>query len=303
MSLQTRPPKSVFLSKVMRSFNRKSNALIFMNFFICRHFLVSKISWLSLSLLLVLQGCSVTALDQPPAGHQPFYQPQANQTLAQIARQQGIPTEVLERYNPRSHPLRPEPQHRLRIPERASDVPLEGPYFYRIQAGDTLSQLAQHFHISVLSLQRANPHLVPERLMIGERIQLPIYRATPLRWPSANPEVKIRYSHQPWGLHQGLAIRTAAREEIFPIAPGRVVFAGELRGFGRVVIVQHTNEMQSIYAYCRALFVDQGAQVSGGHPLCSAGQQRRLDEPGIYFELRVDGQAVPPENYLPALGW
>jgi len=260
-----------------------------------------------LILALIITGCSSTSqLDAPePTGFQAFYQPQRGETLAQVARQVSVSEAELTRFNPRSQETPLSTQRSLRIPERNSDVPAAGPYFYRIQPGDTLSRLAQHFHISLLSLIQANPGIQPERLRIGQRLVIPVqsrdvYR---YRWPVEEPQVKISFSHQRWGVHQGLTLQTQPREEIFPIAPGQVVFAGQVRGFGRVVIVDHDQGHQSIYAYCYALFVEEGNRLSGRHPVCSAGQQRQIDEPGIYLELRVAGQAVSPENYLPALPW
>lgn len=264
-------------------------------------------SRLSLFLIIFLAGCSSHApLDRPPPdGFQPFYQPQDGETLAQIAGYFNLSEAELARFNPRSQESPLSSQRALRIPERSQDVPAQGPYYYRIQPGDTLSRLAQHFHIALLSLIQANPGIQPERLRVGQRLVIPVEGRDlhQFRWPVEAPQVKINFSHQRWGVHQGLALQTQAREEIFPIAPGRVVFAGQVRGFGRVVILDHRQNKQSIYAYCYALFVEEGNRLSGRHPVCSAGQQRQIDQPGIYLELRSKGQPVAPENYLPALPW
>lgn len=264
-------------------------------------------TFLTLLLLMVLVGCAAKSeLNRPaPSGYRPVYQPSGQETFAQIARKHQINEAQLRRYNPRSQQNPPPGNRRLRIPERNEDVPAEGPYYYRIQSGDTLSVLAQHFHISLISLMQANPRLQPDRLRIGQRIIIPVHGrdTNQYRWPVDHPSVRINFSWQRWGLHQGLALETRSRQEVFPIAPGRVVFAGEMRGFGRVVIVDHGGERQSVYAYCHAVFVDQGTPLSGRHPVCSAGRQGQIEKPGIYFELRVKGQAVAPENYLPALAW
>ncbi|WP_114416481.1 M23 family metallopeptidase [Marinospirillum perlucidum] len=258
-------------------------------------------------LMLVVAGCSSNSrLETPvPEGFIPFHHPQPGDTLSSVAEQlDSISRSELQRYNPRSREnLRNT--RRLRLPERSSDVPATGPYYYRIQRGDTLSKLAQHFHISLLSLMQANPEVEATRLQVGDRLEIPV-RARDLngyRWPVDDPQVRINFSWQRWGVHQGLTLETQPREEIFPIAPGRVVFAGEMRGMRRVIIVEHDQGRQSIYGYCHALFVEEGNRLSGRHPVCSAGHQRQINKPGIYFELRENGQAVSPEDYLPALPW
>ena len=264
--------------------------------------------WLILlCLVLQLVGCSSKShlnLPQSP-DYQAFYQPTGQESFAEIAAKFKLEEAVLKRFNPRSQQNPPSSKRRLRLPERNKDVPKKGPYYYRIQPGDTFGALAQHFHLALISLLEANPTLKPEKLPIGQRIIIPISKRHQhnYRWPVTNPQVKINFSWQRWGLHQGLALATQRREEIFPIAPGKVIFAGQVRSFGRVIIIKHKNNQQSIYAYCHALFVEQDDNLSGRHPVCSAGKQRQINKPGIYFELREDGLAVPPENYLPALPW
>ncbi|WP_027850420.1 peptidoglycan DD-metalloendopeptidase family protein [Marinospirillum insulare] len=264
--------------------------------------------WLTLlCLALLLIGCSSKSrlnLPEPP-GHQAFYQPSGQESFADIAAKFNLEEAVLRRFNPRSQQNPPSSQRQLRIPENNKDVPKSGPYYYRIQSGDTFGALAQHFHLALISLLQANPTLKPEKLRIGQRIIIPVIERHQhkYRWPVAQPNVRINFSWQRWGLHQGLALETSKREEIFPIAPGKVIFAGQMRSFGRVIVIKHKNEQQSIYAYCHALFVEQDDYLSGRHPVCSAGKQRQIDKPGIYFELREAGQAVSPENYLPALPW
>lgn len=238
-------------------------------------------------------------------GYSAFYYPSGKESFAKIAAKHKVNEAALRRFNPRSQHNIPPAHHRLRIPESNQDARKAGPYYYRIQAGDTFSNLAQHFHLALITLLQANPNAHPEKLQIGQRVVIPVTKRNQndYLWPVANPSVKINFSWQRWGLHQGIALATKHREEIFPIAPGKVVFAGEMRGFGKVVIVKHNNQQQSVYAYCHALFVEQDTHLSGRHPVCAAGTQRQIDRSGIYFELREAGRAIPPENYLPALPW
>lgn len=265
-------------------------------------------SWLTLLyLMLQLTGCSSKSfLELPkPPNHEAFYQPSGKESFAQIANKFQIDEEVLKRFNPRSQQNPPRSTRPLRIPVHNQDAPKNGPYSYQIQPNDTFSALAQHFHLALISLLEANPSLEPEKLNIGQRVIIPVTQRNlnNYSWPVSNPQVKINFSWQRWGLHQGLALETKDRQEIFPIAPGQVIFAGQVRGLGRVIIIKHKNNQQSIYAYCHALFVEQDARLSGRHPVCSAGKQRQINKSGIYFELREAGLAVPPENYLPALPW
>lgn len=268
----------------------------------------TRYGWLILlCLILQLLGCSSTkSLDLPQSTKPPaFYKPSGQESFAQIAAKNNLSENALKRFNPRSQQNPPPPTQQLRLPKSDTDVPKNGSYYYFIQSGDTFSALAQHFHLALISLLEANPKLKPEKLQLGQKIVIPVTERnkSTYRWPVTESEVKINFSWQRWGLHQGLALATKPRQEVFPIAPGRVIFAGQVRGLGRVIIIKHKNNQQSIYAYCHALFVEQDAYLSGQHPVCSAGKQRQIGKPGIYFELRETGLAIPPENYLPALPW
>lgn len=53
----------------------------------------------------------------------------------------------------------------------APDLPDDG--VYRIQAGDTLSAIASRFGVSLTELMNANPGVNPNRLQIGQQIQIP----------------------------------------------------------------------------------------------------------------------------------
>ncbi len=278
---------------------------------------ISYVWLIPLCLTLLFSGCSsnsplegtpkqpVSAAPHSPFSPQPFYYPSGKESFTTIAAKHKIDEGALRRFNPRIQKNIPPRNQRLRIPQSSQDVPKAGPYYYTIQKGDTLSNLAQHFHLALISLFQANPKIKPKKLSIGQRIVIPTSgrNKNNYRWPVDQPQIKIKFSWQRWGLHQGLALATKSRQEVFPIAPGLVIFAGEMRSFGKVVIVKHSNQQQSVYAYCHALFVEQNSYLSGHHPVCSAGKQRQIDKHGIYFELREAGLAIPPENYLPALPW
>lgn len=231
------------------------------------------------------------------------YQVRPGDTLSQIAAHYRLKVGALMRFNPRVRPRALEPGDWLLIPQKSSDVPAQGPYLYHIRRGDTLSKLATHFNISLLSLKQANADLNPTRLWVGQVVTIPVgdRGLNGYQWPVPKPNVVLSYSEQRWGVHQGLALKTVAHAKVTAIAPGKVLFAGEMRGLGHVVIIDHRDGRQSIYAYCETLFVSRDDNVSAQAPICSAGHQRRIDTHGIYFELREKGSPIPPLNYLPAL--
>jgi membrane-bound lytic murein transglycosylase D len=49
-------------------------------------------------------------------------------------------------------------------------------YFHTIRYGDTLSELAQHYGVSVTQIAEANPGVQARYLKIGQRLRIPAYR-------------------------------------------------------------------------------------------------------------------------------
>ncbi len=99
---------------------------------------------------------------------------------------------------------------------------------------------------------------------------------------------------------QGLLIRAPEGAEVVACAPGTVVFADWLRGYGNLVIVDHGNTYLSIYANNESIFKNVGDRVKQGETISSVGASGGDDEPGLYFEIRRGGKPVDPSPWLSA---
>jgi len=97
---------------------------------------------------------------------------------------------------------------------------------------------------------------------------------------------------------RGLEIATPAGTPFRAVFDGRVAFAGTLRGYGLTAIVDHGGGTFSVYAHAATLMVDVEQEVVRGEILGHVGDTGSLDGPGLYFELRRDGQPVDPEAWL-----
>jgi len=96
---------------------------------------------------------------------------------------------------------------------------------------------------------------------------------------------------------KGVFIRTAEGEQIRAIAPGRVVYADWMRGFGNLLIVDHGEGFLSIYGNNESLLKQTGDTVTLGEVLAISGQSGGNEETGLYFEMRHLGRPFDP------IGW
>jgi len=89
------------------------------------------------------------------------------------------------------------------------------------------------------------------------------------------------------GVHgRGLAFDTAAGSEAVAPAPGRIVYAGPFRSYGRVVILDHGGGWVTALTNLASLDVRRGETVRRGAPLGRTGTR-------VTVELRKDGRPVP----------
>ena len=95
----------------------------------------------------------------------------------------------------------------------------------------------------------------------------------------------------------GILIGVAEGDRVRAVHEGRVAFAGPFAGFGNLVIVEHGEGDFSLYGHLRALTVAKGDTVERQGVLGETGLTPS-GVPGLYFELRIDGQAVDPLQWL-----
>lgn len=97
---------------------------------------------------------------------------------------------------------------------------------------------------------------------------------------------------------KGVFIRAANGAEVKAIAPGRIVFADWLRGFGNLAIVDHGDGYLSVYGNNESLFKTVGQPVKAGEAIASVGNSGGNPETGLYFELRHLGQPLDPLKWV-----
>lgn len=79
---------------------------------------------------------------------------------------------------------------------------------------------------------------------------------------------------------------------------GKVSFAGERSGYGKLVEITHGNGLVTRYGHLSAWLVKEGQVVSTGTPIAKVGSTGRSTGPHLHFEVRRDDQTVDPARYL-----
>ena len=96
----------------------------------------------------------------------------------------------------------------------------------------------------------------------------------------------------------GLLIRGGLGQDVNAAAAGKVVYVGSgLRGYGNLVIIKHSDSVLSAYAHNREVAVKEGQSLKMGERIGAMGLGPR-QIPALYFEIRLNGKAVPVRPYL-----
>ena len=97
----------------------------------------------------------------------------------------------------------------------------------------------------------------------------------------------------------GVDIATAPAAPVAAVHEGLVAYAAPFAGFGNLVIVDHGGKAFSVYGYLGRVDVTKGARVAGGQLLGTSGTSP-AGRDALYFEMRIDGRAVDPLQWLKA---
>ncbi len=215
-------------------------------------------------------------------------------------------------------------------------LPLNGTY-YQWQAGDSLPSVADFFGVEPASivdwpgneLDPENPQVEPGTWLVipgGVRALRTWFVPTIARgaagvgtafgpggctgdftggavgsggfiWPSANNYVS---GNDYWSGHLGIDIAAGAGTTVWAADTGVAVFAGWSNGgYGNLVMLDHGNGWQTVYAHLNSVRVGCGQSVGQGESIGAAGSTGNSTGAHLHFETRSDGGFVNPWFVLP----
>lgn len=117
-------------------------------------------------------------------------------------------------------------------------------------------------------------------------------------WPTGNHTLS---GNDYWDGHLGIDIAAGEGAPVFAADAGVVVFAGwATGGYGNMVMIDHGNGYQTVYAHLSGVSTSCGRSVSAGTTIGTAGSTGNSTGPHLHFEVRYQGGFVSPWYVLPA---
>ncbi|WP_442995958.1 MULTISPECIES: peptidoglycan DD-metalloendopeptidase family protein [unclassified Serratia (in: enterobacteria)] len=117
-------------------------------------------------------------------------------------------------------------------------------------------------------------------------------------WPAEGPLISSFSDEK--NANKGIDIQGKTGQPIIAAAKGTVVYAGDtLRGYGKLIVIKHNDELLSAYAHNDTLLVHEQQEVQAGQQIATMGSSDAVST-RLHFEIRYKGPAVDPIPYLPA---
>jgi murein DD-endopeptidase MepM/ murein hydrolase activator NlpD len=194
------------------------------------------------------------------------------------------------------------------------------PGIHTVVSGDTLWEISREVGTSVAALAVANHMCDEDPLMPGRVLVIPdpgpepttstssdcaliIVSGTDMSWPSfgritsgfgwrTHPVLRTRR------FHTGIDIASPWNAPVRAARSGIVHFVGWMVGYGQLIIVDHENGLQTIYAHLSKTLVQAGTRVAQGQLIGRVGSTGWSTGPHLFFEIRRYGVPVDPIHLL-----
>jgi murein DD-endopeptidase MepM/ murein hydrolase activator NlpD len=103
--------------------------------------------------------------------------------------------------------------------------------------------------------------------------------------------------------HSGVDLEAELGSPVFAVGDGVIAFAGEQGSYGNLVVINHSQGLQTRYAQLEDVLVSVGQSVIAGTPIGTVGMTGDAIVPHLHFEVRLNSNlgwvAEDPGRYIP----
>jgi hypothetical protein len=193
-----------------------------------------------------------------------------------------------------------------------------GGVYHVVEKGQTLWRISRAYNVDLETVQWVNNIEDVTSIPVGKRLFIPgvdtVLHVEPYRpgesVPAKTTVVKVAWplsAHPSSGFgprsgreHEGLDLPAPKGTSIRAAANGRVVYSGQgMKGYGKVVVLKHSDDLSTVYAHNSANLVRMGDRVKKGQVIARVGQTGWATGPHLHFEVRKRGVPEDPLVYLP----
>ena len=200
-------------------------------------------------------------------------------------------------------------------------VTKKGTYYF-VVSGDTLSAIAETYHIKPEDLAQINS-LYDSNLVIGRRLFIPNkknrheylavtnvikdektsqvvwQKKVNFIWPVDKFVLFSNFGQRHGRPHNGVDLSASVGTPIHASASGKVIYSKRFAGYGNLIVIKHADQYFTAYAHTQEIFVSEGKTVKQGDKIATIGRTGRTTGPHLHFEVHKGTEAVNPITVLP----
>ncbi len=126
----------------------------------------------------------------------------------------------------------------------------------------------------------------------------------PLGTPIENPRITSNFGTRKDPFtgknkqHKGIDFAGKIGTELYAVAPGRVISAGDRVGYGTTVEIDHGLGFTTLYAHLSKIMVSRGDWIRPGTVVGLGGSSGRSTGPHLHYEIRYKGTPFNPTNFI-----
>ncbi|MCA1827254.1 MAG: peptidoglycan DD-metalloendopeptidase family protein [Myxococcales bacterium] len=204
----------------------------------------------------------------------------SGETLWRIAKTYGVPLESLLYENDLRDPSHLSEGSLLFIPGAAKELAVP-------PAGEPPQARVEQ-------RPRRGPSSIPRA---GQRALDPAAHGSWLSWPASGVLIS-GFGTRERDHHDGIDLACPEGTPVRAAENGVVLFAGEQRGYGNLILVAHDDDLVTVYAHNSENLVGKGERVARGEAIARVGHSGNATGPHLHFEVRVGTHPRDPLGFL-----
>lgn len=98
--------------------------------------------------------------------------------------------------------------------------------------------------------------------------------------------------------NSGIDISAPLGEVVHASGSGEVIYAGWIKGYGQIIIIDHGGRVTTLYAHLSKILIAIGDKVKKEQIIGQVGDSGGVPSPRLHFEVRVEGKPTDPMDWL-----
>jgi len=200
-------------------------------------------------------------------------------------------------------------------------IPNQRGIMHTVKEGESLEDIALAYNASIRKIIRVNRILDPSEIKKGTNLFVPGAKITidfgkellksagviavqEFIWPCGKGRshssfgYRIDPFHGRRAFHYGLDLTPGNGSPVYAAKDGVVTYAGWMGGYGKLIVIQHSDNFSTRYGHLSNILVEKGQRVKQSHKIGLVGSTGRSTGPHLHFEIRENGKALNPAKIL-----